>query len=308
LCPIKEVDGENLIGEIFIELQNMAVPWDVRSVRRQLPAVQSLSAQIASALHRVDVYRETLSMEKTLQELGLARTIQTSFLPESVPSLPGWQITAVLEPARQIAGDFYDFIHLPDGKTGILIADVADKGLGSAMYMALSSTLIRIFVDDFYSNPSMVLKYVNQRILQNARANLFVTVFFAVLDPTTGSLCYANAGHNPPYLVGNDIGIMTLKNTGMPLGVDEDNTWGEDEVQIAPGEMLVMYTDGVTDAQNVDGEFIDRKVILSVAQQNIGKSVDVVQQGILDRVHHFVADASRFDDLTLVILGRENNQ
>jgi sigma-B regulation protein RsbU (phosphoserine phosphatase) len=121
-------------------------------------------------------------------------------------------------------------------------------------------------------------------------------------------LCYANAGHNPPYLVGNDIGIKALKNTGMPLGIDEDNTWGQDEVRIAPGEMLVMYTDGVTDAQNVDGEFIDRKVILSSVQQNINKSVNEIQQDILDRVHKFVADAPRFDDLTLVILGRENKQ
>jgi serine phosphatase RsbU (regulator of sigma subunit) len=308
LCSIRDVNSGNLIGEIFIELQNMAVTWDIHSVRRQLPVVQSLSAQIASALHRADVYQETLSMEKTMQELALARTIQTSFLPETVPSLPGWQISAILEPARQVAGDFYDFIHLPDGKLGILIADVADKGLGSALYMALSCTLIRTFANQYYNDPALILKAANQNILRNARANLFVTVFFAILDPITGMLCYANAGHNPPYLIGIDIGIVTLNNTGMPLGVDEGNTWGQDEVRIAPGEMLVMYTDGVTDAQNSDEEFIDRKVITNVVQQNIGKSVYEVQQGILDRVHNFVADAPRFDDLTLVILGRENNQ
>ena len=213
LCPIRDVESGQLIGEVIIELQTMAIPWDAPAVRRLLPAVQSLAAQVASAIHQAHVYAGTLAMQKTLQELSLAHSIQTSFLPESIPQLPGWQLTATLEPARQIAGDFYDFIYLPDGKLGILIADVADKGLGSALYMALSSTLIRTFANEYHRDPAMVLKTVNQHILRNARANLFVTVFFAVLDPTTGLLRYANAGHNPPFLVGVNNGIKTLTGT-----------------------------------------------------------------------------------------------
>jgi serine phosphatase RsbU (regulator of sigma subunit) len=308
LCPIKDTEIGQPIGGIFIELQTMTIPWDARGVRRQLPAVQSLAAQIASAIHQTHVYAGSIAMEKTLQELSLARSIQASFLPESIPQLPGWQLTATLEPARQISGDFYDFIWLPEGKLGILIADVADKGLGSALYMALSSTLIRTFANEYHRDPAFVLKTANQHILRNARANLFVTVFFAVLDPTTGKLCYANAGHTPPYLLGINNGISTLNNTGMPLGIDEDNDWGQDEVIISPGEILLMYTDGVTDAQNNAGEFIDRKIILSTVQQNIGKTLQEVQQRILDKVHRFVGDAPRFDDLTLVILGRDDVQ
>ena len=307
LCPIMDVENSQLIGEIFIELQSLAIPWDAATVRRQLPAVLSLAAQVASAIHRAHVYAVTLSMQRTLQELTLAHSIQASFLPESIPQLPGWQITATLEPARQIAGDFYDFIHLPEGKLGILIADVADKGLGSALYMALSNTLIRTFANEYHRDPAMVLKTANQHILRNARANLFVTVFFAVLDPASGLLRYANAGHNPPFLLGMNNGIKTLNNTGMPLGIDEENDWGQEEIMISPGEMLLLYTDGVTDAQNNAGEFIDRKNILSTIQQNMGKTVQDVQQGILDKVHHFVGDAPRFDDLTLVILGRESD-
>ena len=307
LCPIKDVESGQLLGEVFIELQTLTIPWDTPAVRRQVPAVQSLAAQVASAIHQAHVYAGTLAMQKTLQELSLAHTIQTSFLPESIPQLPGWQLTATLEPARQIAGDFYDFIHLPEGKLGILIADVADKGLGSALYMALSSTLIRTFANEYHRDPAMVLKTANQHILRNARANLFVTVFFAVLDPSTGLLRYANAGHNPPFLLGLSNEIKTLNNTGMPLGIDEDNDWGQDEILISPGDMLLLYTDGVTDAQNSTGEFIDRKIILSTLQQNIGKTVQDVQQGILNKVHLFVGDAPRFDDLTLVILGRERD-
>ncbi len=305
LCPIKDVESGQPIGEIFVELQTLAVPWDVASVRRQIPAVQSLAAQVASAMQQMRVYSRSLAIQKTLQELSLAHSIQASFLPESIPTLAGWQLTAALEPARQIAGDFYDFIHLPEGKLGILIADVADKGLGSALYMALSSTLIRTFAAEYHNNPGQVLKTVNQNILQNARANLFVTVFFAVLDPISGLLCYANAGHNPPYLLGRENGIKTLNITGMPLGIDEENDWSQNEVVISPGELLLLYTDGLTDAQNITGEFIDRNVILSTLQQNLGKTVQEIQQSILDKIHRFVGDAPPFDDLTLVILSRD---
>lgn len=305
LCPIQDVETNQLVGEVFIELQSMNIPWDERTLRRQLPAVQSLAAQVASAIHQSTVYVRSLAMEKTLQELSLARSIQASFLPATIPQVPGWQFTATLEPARQIAGDFYDFISLPDGKLGFLIADVADKGLGSALYMALSNTLIRTFANEYPTDPALVLKTANQHILRNARANLFVTVFFAVLDPTTGLVRYANAGHNPPFLLGTK-GIKTLNNTGMPLGIDEQNDWTQDEIIISPGEVLFLYTDGMTDAQNSAGEFIDRKIILNTVQMNIGKSVYEVQQSVLDRVHRFVGDAPRFDDLTLVLLGREN--
>jgi serine phosphatase RsbU (regulator of sigma subunit) len=306
LCPIISVDAGDLIGEIIIEMQSLTIPWDKRAVQRQLPAVQSLAAQVASAINQTNNYAKTLAMQKTLQELTLARSIQASFLPERIPILPGWQLAASLEPARQVAGDFYDFIHLSDGKLGVLIADVADKGLGSALYMALSGTLIRTFASDHVQAPALVLRTVNQHILRNARANLFVTVFFGVLDPVNGILSYANAGHNPPFLVGEQNGIKTLENTGMPLGIDEQNDWSQREITISPGEMLMMYTDGVTDAQNDVGEFIDRKIILNTLQQNIGKPAQEVQKHILDRIHHFVGDAPRFDDLTLVLVMREN--
>jgi serine phosphatase RsbU (regulator of sigma subunit) len=306
VCPIKDVESGKPMGGIYLELQPIGIPWDAGSVLRQAPAVQSISAQVASAIHQAHVYAETLAMQKTMQELSLARTIQASFLPETIPQMPGWQLTAILEPARQMAGDFYDFIPLPGNKLGILIADVADKGLGAALYMALSCTLIRTFADDYANDPATVLTTANQHILRNARANLFVTVFYGVLDPATGLLNYANAGHTPPYLLGGDTGIQVLRNTGMPLGIDEENTWGQETVQMDPGDMLMLYTDGVTDAQNNDGEFIDRKMILDVAQQYLGKSVQVVQQVILEKVHRFVGGAPRFDDITLVILGREN--
>jgi serine phosphatase RsbU (regulator of sigma subunit) len=272
-----------------------------------LPAVQTLSSQVASALHRAKVYQETLAIQKTLQELSLARSIQASFLPDELPRLEGWQVQAALEPARQIAGDFYDFIPLPDGQVGIVIADVADKGLGPALYMALSSTLLRTFASQYPSKPALVLRATNQRIIQDARANLFVTVFYGVLNPQSGQLVYANAGHPPAFLIGSEQPTMlnTLRNTGMPLGIDPETNWREEVIQLGSGDVLMLYTDGVTDAQNSQGDFIDRNTVLQCLYDHARQPVRVIQESIFDRIHHFVGDAPRFDDITLVIVKRD---
>jgi serine phosphatase RsbU (regulator of sigma subunit) len=305
IAPILNGISGETEGCVYLELQTLAVPWDVRSVASLLPAVQSLSAQVASACHQAHIYAEMLAGQKMGQELALARRIQESFLPEHIPQLPGWHIAAALEPARQMAGDFYDFIELPEGRLGILIADVADKGLGPAMYMALSRTLIRTYARQFPQQPAQVFATVNQRILQDARANLFVTVFYGVLDPAVGLLTYANAGHTPPYLVNSTTGIQTLRNTGMPLGIDEESVWSQETVVLNSGDVLLLYTDGVTDAQNSQGEFIDRKSILDIASDCPGKPVEQIRRDILEVVHEFIGEAPRFDDITLVILVRD---
>jgi serine phosphatase RsbU (regulator of sigma subunit) len=305
VAPILNVDTGEVEGYVYLELQTLAVPWDARSVSSLIPAIQSLSAQVASACHQARIYAETLAGQKTIQELTFARHIQDSFLPQQIPQIPGWQIAAALEPARQMAGDYYDFIQFPDGRLGILIADVADKGLGSALYMALSRTLIRTFATQYPEQPAQVLARVNQRILQDARANLFVTVFYGVLDPTTGQLNYANAGHPPPYLMNAATGIHMLRNTGMPLGIDEESTWGQETVGMGSEDVLLLYSDGVTDAQDSQGEFIDRKLILDVVSDCPGKPAELILRDILEVVHDFVGEAARFDDITLVVLGRD---
>lgn len=307
LAPIMEAEKDKPLGGIYLELRSFSLPWDAKTISNLIPAVQSLSDQIASALHQVKIYRETLDMQRAVQELSLARRIQASFLPEAVPEVPGWKLAATLEPARQIAGDFYDFIPLSNGRLGILIADVADKGLGPALYMALSRTLIRTYSVQYEEQPAEVLSAANRRILQDARANLFVTVFYGVLDLISGELIYGNAGHTPPYLLcsNKNESYITLKSTGMPLGIDEDTVWGQEVANISPGDILLLYTDGVTDAQNAEGEFIDRKAIINIARRNCGKSVQNLQRIILKEIHDFVDGAPRFDDITLVIVGRD---
>jgi DNA-binding NarL/FixJ family response regulator len=244
-----------------------------------------------------------IAQEKVVRELAMAGQIQASFLPGEPPDIPGWQLDAVLEPARETSGDFYDFIPLPDGRLGIVVADVADKGLGAALYMAMSRTLIRTYATDYPTQPDLVLGAASRRILADTRAGLFVTVFYGVLDPITGALTYCNAGHNPPVLL-NGSAIQELRRTGMALGVLEDAAWQRATVHLAPGDTLVLYTDGLTDTQNADGSFFGRERLLSVAEANLGHSARDVQNALVTSAHDFAGQAVQFDDITLVVLVR----
>jgi sigma-B regulation protein RsbU (phosphoserine phosphatase) len=211
-----------------------------------------------------------------------------------------------------MAGDFFDIIPLADGKIGIVIADVLDKGLGPALYMALSRTLIRTYATEFDLDPSTVLFATNERILKDTRANLFVTTFFGVLDPSNGEFTYSNAGHNPPYLLSansksdNGHNVVGLKRTGIPIGIDEDATWEQATVTINPGDCLLLYTDGIPEAENGSGDFYEEKVLVDVAKDSFGRSAEDMQASILNSLKDFIGDAPQSDDITLMILIRDN--
>lgn len=272
-----------------------------------LPAVQALASQIATALYRAQVYAETLASQKMAQELEFAGRIQASFLPEQVPAVTGWQISAGLIPARQTAGDFYDFIPLEDGHLGLLVADVADKGTGAALYMALSRTLLRTYALQYPEQPAEVLRWANERILADTRANQFVTVFYAVLDPASGELVYANAGHNPAlHLFANGNGShRAYIRTGPPLGIFGGLTWEQANTRLLPGEALLLYSDGVTEAQNDGQELFGEQRLLAAAQSHRAADSAGMQAAILAAVHDFVAGAAQFDDITLMVVQRE---
>ena len=306
VTPILDtIDGEP-IGCIYIELRSLAQPWDMRALTSLFPAVRSLAALVASALHQAETYRETLDYRATIQELEFAGRIQSSFLPKELPSLDGWELAVTLLPARETSGDFFDIFQLSDGRVGFLIADVTDKGLGAALYMALSRTLLRTYALEYDEQPDIVFFSANERILQDAQADLFVTVFYGILDQFTGELTYANAGHNPPFLLSMKNGgtIHALTITGMPIGIDEDESWTQTTIPINPGEVLILYTDGIPDAQNSDGEFFKERRLIEAVQSKLGASAQEIQASILDEVQEFVGDAPQFDDITLLVIAR----
>lgn len=307
IAPIIEVESSQTFGGIYLELHTLAQPWDLKALRSLCPAVQALAAQIASAMNQAKIYNQALDLNRVNEELKLAGNIQASLLPFSFPGLPGWQLAVTLDPAGETSGDFFDIIPLEDGRIGFLIADVLDKGLGPALYMTLSRTLIRTYVTEFDLEPDLVFFATNERILKDTRANLFVTVFLGIVDLTTGEMTYSNAGHNPPYLASSRNGgePIPLEKTGFPIGIDDESTWKRETIQILPGDVLVMFTDGVPDAQNENGEFLKSTALVEVIKENLGQSAEALQKSILDRVYAFVGEAPPFDDITLMILVRD---
>ncbi len=299
-APILEPDGADPIGGVVLA-QQTRVAWGADEVASSVPAVQTLASQIGSALHGAELYR----ME---QELSLAGQIQASFLPDELPDIPGWQVTATLEPARQTAGDFYDVIPLPNGRFGIVVADVADKGMGAALYMALARTLLRTYALEYHARPDFAMKVTNRRVLMDTDVTMFVTVFYGVLDPRMGKLSYCNAGHNPPFLLraGGEDEMERLTRTGMALGAVPGTSWEQRVISMNPGDTLVLYSDGVTDAQDGAGAFFGEERLQKAIRANAGRPAHQAQRALLQAVHTFSGQTSPFDDVTLMILVRDS--
>ncbi|NIV32334.1 MAG: SpoIIE family protein phosphatase, partial [Anaerolineae bacterium] len=251
-CPLITGDSLKPMGGIVVSRE-----YEPGAVADLLPTVRSLSAQIASAIQSAEAHAQSQAHEKVARELAMAGQIQASFLPGDLPDLPGWQLGAALKPARETSGDFYDLVPLPNQRLGIVMADVADKGVGAALYMALSRTLIRTYAAEYLTRPDLVLAATNHRILADTRAGLFVTAFYGILDPATGELLYCNAGHNPPVLLRaqDRDASQSLVKTGMALGAVEDASWERRQIRLEPHDALILYTDGLTDAQNSDEAF-----------------------------------------------------
>jgi serine phosphatase RsbU (regulator of sigma subunit) len=300
VVPIVSIDTAEVLGGIAVGFSPT-----IDDPAEALPALQSLAAQIASALYRAEEYARTLAHQRMSQELAVAAEIQASLLPETLPHIDGWQLAAMLRPARETSGDFFDVLELPNGRLGLLIADVTDKGTGAALFMALSRTLLRTYAFEYPEQPLKAFHAANKRILNDSRSSMFVTVFYAILDPASGTLTYCNAGHNPPYLLHNGAEPQPLPNTGIPLGIMRETTWTAESVMLAPGDLLLLYTDGVSEAQNVAGELFEVGRLLAAARSYPEHTATAVQQAILAAVDRFVGGAPQYDDMTMLIVRRD---
>ncbi|MDR3577647.1 MAG: PP2C family protein-serine/threonine phosphatase [Anaerolineaceae bacterium] len=305
LVPIISPESSEPIGAIYLA-QHQGALGSPSFLSSHYMAAQSLAASIGAALQRDADCAKNLAYQMTLQELEMAWQIQKSLLPDELPRLPGWELEANLIPARLASGDYYDVIPLPSGKIGLLIADVSDKGMGAAVYMALSRTLLRTFAIEIDAHPAQALAAANHRILADTRTDQFVTVFYGVLDPVSGILNYVNAGHNPPLLVDRSTGrvIDQLVRTGIPIGIQE-YVWEEKQVEICPGRLLLLYTDGITEAQNEQSELFGSQNLILAVQKNLEKPAVELINALLNAMQAFIKGAQQSDDITLMILSRE---
>jgi serine phosphatase RsbU (regulator of sigma subunit) len=269
--------------------------------------------QTATAIQNSRLADESVQRQRMEQELDLARQIQASFLPGQVPQVSGWDLAAHWQGARHVSGDFYDFIPLPDFGAaddcwGLVIADVADKGVPAALFTALSRTLVRT-VARSGQEPARALALANDLILADSRSDLFVTLFYAILDPEQGTLTYANGGHNLPLHFNGRSGQVTeLAAEGMALGVVRGIELEQKTVQLSQGDLVLFYTDGVTDALNDDMQEFGLERLKRVVEAHRDESARAVVRAIDQAVSDFVGHTPQFDDLTLVVLKQQEDR
>jgi sigma-B regulation protein RsbU (phosphoserine phosphatase) len=268
--------------------------------------LQLMANQAAMAIDKARLHEEEVKAQAMEKDLALGQQIQLGLLPESPPSVPGWEFAAFYQAAREVGGDFYDFIELPGGspELGMVIADVAGKGVPAALFMARGSTIIRTTALSRPS-PSAALQLANRLMLQGRKADLFLTAFYAVLNTESGRMAYTSAGHNPPLWVRQGGGrVEELKASGIVLGIFEDVELEEREIEVAPGDYLIFYTDGVTEAMNPSFVPFDQERLEAASTTSAGRSAQGVLNAIVSAVRSFTGDIPQSDDLTIFVVRR----
>ncbi len=270
----------------------------------EMRVLTGIANQAAVAIERARLDEQAEEKKRLDHELHLAHQIQASFLPRHPPHLPGYDIGAAWYAAREVSGDFYDLIPLSHGRLGLVIADVSDKGFPAALFMGLTRTIIRTMAIGKPS-PREAMERANDVIIADAQSDMFVTAFYGVLDTTDGSILYVNAGHNPPLLYHRAKHTLTpLPEHGIALGIIPNLEQPQAHTQLREGDLIVLYTDGITDALNQAEEEFGVARLGAVILEHADKTAQAVTDEILRAVEEFTQDTAQFDDLTLVVVKR----
>ncbi len=236
------------------------------------------------------------------QELEVARQVQDSVQPKKLPDTQTHQVSALIIPAREIGGDFYDYFYLDDSHLGVVIADVAGKGVPAALFTMVTRALLKASLQSFLS-PSQCLSLVNDLLCEGNDSCIFITLFFGVLDIGTGEFRYSNAGHNPPRLVHSNGEVMELPQTGnLVLGIMAGHEFKDEHIQMSPGDTLFMYTDGVTEAEDASSEEFGEERMDRILSEMPTGTVQEVTEGVIFAVREFTADAPQSDDITCLAM------
>ena len=263
---------------------------------------------IERTLRNLLAWREaTESREKLLviqNELDVASKMQQSILPTVFPADSRYQVFGSMTPAREVGGDFFDIMNLEEGRIGIAVADVSGKGVPAALFMMSCRTLLKGAAIGA-AHPGAVLKEVNQVLQADNEAMMFVTLFYAIFDPESGEMVYANGGHNPPIIVKDDGSSSEIPvASGIALGVMPDMDFAEDTLQVAPGEAIVFYTDGVTEAENARAELFDVERLQMVFDGAPTKDAKEANKAVFEAVSAFAGNTPQSDDITCITLYR----
>ena len=266
------------------------------------------SLGLTELLRRQRLEQEISERERIEQEMRVASRIQQASLPEEVPSLEGWQIAPYYKPAREVGGDFYDFFELEEGRVGVVVGDATGKGIPAALVSEATSNMLRAVAQALgSSSPGEVLERVNQTLLARIPPNMFVTWFHAILNPMSGHLSYANAGHDLPYLRHHNGEAEELRARGMPLGLMPGMGYEEKEIVLQAGESVLFYSDGLVEAHDPDGEMFGFPRLRALVAEH-GEEEGPPEDFLLEELYSFVGEGwEQEDDITLLTLRRSSS-
>jgi sigma-B regulation protein RsbU (phosphoserine phosphatase) len=266
----------------------------------------AMAAQAAVSIENTRLYAQEMEQQLINQELETAWAIQKSFLPQTVPQHAGWEIGAFWRPIREVAGDFYDFYTLPDERLAIAIADVSGKGIPAALFMALTVTVLR-FAMSLNFAPGEMMDHANSRLISDQQSRMFATVFVGYLDLKSGILQFASAGHNPPLLYRAATGrCEQLTASGVAMGLFKEADYAEETVTLADGDVLVLYTDGITEMIDAEEEEFGEERLEELVVQYASRPAGELADLIIEAAAAFAQDEGAFDDETLVVVKKES--
>lgn len=299
LCaPLKT--EQRVLGAILLAAEAPAA-----YTARDLKLLNTVALQVAPALEMARLYQVAVEQGRMERELQLAYQVQAGLIPARAPQIAGWQFAGHWRPARELSGDYYDFIDAGDGCLGLVIGDVADKGMPSALFMVHARAAVRTAVR-YRDPPAQAIFEANELVHPESKRGHFVTLFYARLDTASGRLTYVNAGHNPPLLYdASNRQFRELTLTGYPLGLMDAARYGEGRAMLAPGDVLVMYTDGLTEAVDASGNDFGEERLQDLIRRNAHLPAAEVSASMAGALEEFAGDAPPFDDLTLLVVKRE---
>ncbi len=290
--------GEETFGMIYVDN-----PFHNRFKEEDLKVLTTIASVASIKIEHERLLDERLEKRRMEEELKVASEIQMRLQPVSPPKLEGWDMTAVSFPCREIGGDYYDYIPRRDGKMALAVGDVSGKGTGAALLMSSVHAAVRAQTQA-RTSISEIMEEINSYIYENSPSSKYLTLFYSVLDPLTGELTYSNGGHNTPLLMKASGEIIRLDKGGLPVGLLPCISYEEDRVQFHPGDVLVIYSDGITESVNLEDEEFEESRLIEVVKNNLHRSASGIRDRIDEALSRFVGTAAAVDDMTVMLIKR----
>jgi phosphoserine phosphatase RsbU/P len=290
--------GEETFGMIYVDN-----PFHNRFKEEDLKVLTTIASVASIKIEHERLLDERLEKRRMEEELKVASEIQMRLQPVAPPKLEGWDMTAVSFPCREIGGDYYDYIPRRDNRLVLAVGDVSGKGTGAALLMSSVHAAVRA-QSQTPASISEVMEEINRYIYENSPSSKYLTLFYSVLDPATGELAYSNGGHNTPLLLRANGEMVKLDIGGLPVGLMPGICYDQDQVQFYPGDVLVIYSDGITESVNLQDEEFGEARLIEVVKNNLHRSASGIRDRIDEALSRFVGTAAAVDDMTVMIVKR----